>query len=161
MSRQIASVVILLALGSTSLLAGISAKKTMYVGGTVTGLSEQTEGRFDTSSSDILAFASDKKGHAGVSIPYASITELEYGQKSGRRVGVAVMISPLALFSKKRNHYLTISYTDTAGKDQAGVFELGKDIVRTTLKIVETRSGKDIKYQDDEARKSIGGGKGK
>ena len=25
--------------------------------------------------------------------------------------------SPLALFSKKRNHYLTISYKDDAGKD--------------------------------------------
>ena len=71
------------------------------------------------------------------------------------------MVSPLALFSKKRNHFLTIAYRDTAGKDQAGVFELGKDIVRTTLTIVDTRSGKELKYQDDEARKSIGGGKGK
>ena len=41
------------------------------------------------------------------------------------------------------------------------MFELGKDIVRTTLKIVETRSGKVLTFQDDEARKSIGGGKGK
>jgi hypothetical protein len=73
---------------------------------------------------------------------------------------VAVLISPLALFSKKRNHYLTISYTDEKGKDQAAVFELGKDIVRTTLKVIETRSGKDIQFQDDDARKSIGGGKG-
>jgi hypothetical protein len=34
------------------------------------------------------------------------------------------------------------------------VIELGKDIVRTTLAIVETRSGKQIEYQDEEARKS-------
>jgi hypothetical protein len=69
------------------------------------------------------------------------------------------MISPLALFSKKRKHYLTISYTDAAGKEQAGVFELGKDIVRPTLLIVQTRSGKKIAYQDEEARKSgLGGG---
>ena len=31
--------------------------------------------------------------------------------------------------------------------------------VRTTLKVVETRSGKDIQYQDEEARKQMGGGK--
>ena len=84
---------------------------------------------------------------------------MEYGQKAGRRVAVAVMVSPLALFSKKRNHYLTITYKDKAGMEQAGVFELGKDIVRTTLAVLELRSKKQIEYQDDEARKSLGGGK--
>ena len=57
------------------------------------------------------------------------------------------------LFSKKRKHYLTIEYKD-GGKAQAGVFEIGKDIVRTTLKVLETRSGQDVEYQDEEARKS-------
>jgi hypothetical protein len=61
------------------------------------------------------------------------------------------MISPLALFSKKRNHYLTISFDDAAGKEQAAVFELGKDIVRTTLKILEVRTGKELILQDKEA----------
>ena len=81
------------------------------------------------------------------------------GQKAGRRVAVAVLVSPFALFSKKRNHYLTISYRDANGKDQAGVFELGKDVVRTTLKVFETRTGKQIQFQDDEAKRSLGGGK--
>ena len=39
-------------------------------------------------------------------------------------------------------------------KDQVALIELGKDIVRATLPIVETRSGKKIEYQDEEARKS-------
>jgi hypothetical protein len=34
------------------------------------------------------------------------------------------------------------------------VIELGKDIVRATLPIVETRSGKKLEYQDEEARKA-------
>jgi hypothetical protein len=34
------------------------------------------------------------------------------------------------------------------------VLELGKDIVRTTIPIVETRSGKKVTFHDDEARKS-------
>jgi hypothetical protein len=82
------------------------------------------------------------------------MTGLEYGQKAGRRVGVAIMVSPLALFSKKRKHFLTINFNDKDGKPQAVVFELGKDIVRTALTIIETRSGKQIEYQDEEARKA-------
>jgi len=38
------------------------------------------------------------------------------------------------------------------------VLELGKDIIRTTLTIVQTRSGKEITYQDEEARKAGRGG---
>lgn len=157
MKRVIALAVCFVCLAGPA-FAGLSGKKALYVGGTVPGLTENKEGRLVTAG-DAMTFTSDKR--ASASIPYANITELEYGQKAGRRVGVAVMISPLALFSKKRNHYLTIAYKDADGKEQAAVFELGKDIVRTTLKIVETRSGKDIKFQDDDARKSIGGGKSK
>ena len=161
MKRQIVAVVALALVASTTLIAGIGGNKALYVGGTVAGLVEKTEGKLDTANDTALRFTPDKKKMAPVSIAYASITELEYGQKSGRRVGVAVMVSPLALFSKKRNHFLTIAYKDAAGKDQAGVFELGKDNVRTTLKIIETRAGKELQFQDDEARKAIGGGKGK
>lgn len=63
-------------------------------------------------------------------------------------------IGLLALFWKKRKHFLTVGYKGTDGKDQVAVLELGKDIIRTTLPIVEKRSGKKLEYQDDEARKS-------
>ena len=87
-----------------------------------------------------------------------NITGLEYGQKAGRRVGAAVLVNPLLLFSKKRQHFFTIGFKDKDGKEQAIVLELGKDIVRTTLTIIETRSGKEIEYQDEEARKAGRGG---
>jgi hypothetical protein len=89
------------------------------------------------------------------------VIDLEYGQKAGRRVGAAVastillgLIGLVALLSKKRTHFLTIGFKDDAGKDQVAVIELGKDTVRVTLPIVETRSGKKIEYQDEEARNS-------
>jgi IS4 transposase len=63
-------------------------------------------------------------------------------------------IGLVTLFSKKRKHYLTIGYKDAEGFDQVAVIELGKDLVRTTLAVVETRSGKKIEFQDDEARKA-------
>lgn len=142
----------------TTPLLAVGAKKAEYVGGTVSGLPEKTEGRLDTTHETTLTFTPDKKDRTPLEIPYDQITAIEYGQKAGRRVAVAVLVSPLALFSKKRKHFLTLTYSDGSGKEQAAVLELGKDIIRTTLTIVQTRSGKEIEYQDDEARKAGRGG---
>ena len=139
-------------------LSAVDSRGALYVGGTIPDLKEKSEGQF-TQSEEAITFSPNAKGAKPVQIAYAAVDELEYGQKAGRRVAVGVLISPLALFSKKRNHYLTISYKDANGKGQAGVFELGKDVVRTTLKILETRTGKPIQFQDDEAKRSLGGGK--
>jgi hypothetical protein len=38
------------------------------------------------------------------------------------------------------------------------VFELGKEIVRTTIVTLEARTGRKVEYEDDEARKSGMGG---
>lgn len=124
---------------------------------------KEVEGSIDVSSETELVFTARKKPFAGQEfrIEYARIIDLEYGQKAGRRVGVAistaVLLSPVglfALFSKKRGHYLTIGYTDPNEKEQVAIIELGKDIVRTSLAIIQTRSRKEIEYQDDEARKA-------
>jgi hypothetical protein len=144
----------------------IGSKNTGYKGGTVPGFDgakDEVEGLLDTKNPDQLVFtalANPFKGKT-FSIPYNRIIDLEYGQKAGRRVGTAVAttvlfgpIGLLSLLSKKRNHYLTIGFKDDAGKDQVVVLELGKDIVRTTIPIIETRSGKKVEYQDEEARNS-------
>ena len=90
------------------------------------------------------------------------MNDLEYGQKAGRRVGAAigysVLVGPaglLALLSKKRRHYLTVGYTSDDGEPQVAVFEVGKDIVRATLAILEARSGKKVVYQTEDARLSL------
>jgi hypothetical protein len=151
--RRVATLTLLIAVVVSVTLSAVDGDKAQYIGGTAP-LPEKVNGPFSTTSAERLVFAPKEKGVPPLEIPYSSITGLEYGQKAGRRVAVAVMISPLALFSKKRNHYLTVSYTDASGKEQAAVFELGKGIIRTTLKVLEVRSGKQIEYQDDEARKS-------
>ena len=147
--RRRALAAMLLVVFLSAALSAVDGDKAMYVGGTLTGLKEKTEGRLVTTSETSLRFEAGSKGSA--TIPYGTVTSLEYGQKAGRRVGVAIMVSPLALFSKKRNHYLTIAYKDATDKEQAAVFELGKDIFRTTLKILEVRTGKEIELQDNEA----------
>jgi len=144
----------------------LDGDKAAYVGGTATVFGtpkEPVEGVLDTSRETALVLTATKKPLAGkaLAIPYDRIIDLEYGQKAGRRIGAAagtaILFGPvglLALFSKKRKHYLTVGYKDEADKEQVAVLELGKDLVRTTLAIVQTRSGKALEYQDEEAKKS-------
>jgi hypothetical protein len=62
------------------------------------------------------------------------------------------------LFSKKKKHYLTVAYQDQASGDNVAVFELAKDVVKTTLPKLEARTGKKILHEgapgeEDYARK--------
>ena len=158
--------VLALVLVAESTMGAVGSKDAAYFGGTITVFGnpkDPVEGRLDTSDENKLMFAAYGRDYAGKTfvIAYTSIIDLEYGQKAGRRVGAAtattILLGPiglLTLFSKKRAHYLTIGFKDDAGKDQVAIIELGKDTVRTTLAIMQTRSGKQIEYQDEEARKS-------
>jgi len=136
------------------LYAGLNSQKAMYMGGTVPELKAETEGTFSTQDEKEMVF--QYKG-GKLAIPYDRIDSLEYGQKAGRRVGLAIAVTPLALLSKKRRHYLTVNYRDANDKQQAAVFELGKNIVRVTLSSLEARTGRKMEYQDEEARNASKG----
>jgi hypothetical protein len=151
MRKTIGMLLVLTLLFDLTAWAGIGGKKAMFVGGTIASIKQGTEGTSSTQDEKVFVF--EYKG-GKLAIPYDRINDLEYGQKAGRRLGLAIMISPLFLFSHKRKHFLTIGYTDENDKQQAGVFELGKDIIRVTLASMEARTGKKIDYQDEEARKS-------
>jgi hypothetical protein len=135
--------------------AGLGSDKTQYVGGTENQIKEGREGK--SSAKDEKRFMFEYKD-GSLSIPYDQINDLEYGQKAGRRIGLAIVVNPLLLFSKKRKHFLTIGWKDEQDKQHAAVFELGKSVIRTTLATLEARTGKKVDYQDDEARKSGLGG---
>jgi hypothetical protein len=165
------TLVLCLVLSPTVLAAGLGSKKAAYHGGSTKekdfpGITKSVEGNLNIDDEKTLKFEFTQNNSSNTySIPYDQFIDIEYGQNAGRRVGAAVatglIFLPLGvfmLFSKKRKHYVTIGYKDVEGKEQVAVFELGKDLVRTTLPILEARSGKKIEYQDDEAKKS---GKGK
>jgi hypothetical protein len=136
------------------LFAAVRGDEVMYVGGTIKAVQEKSEGRLDTSNETFAKFVAER---GNFTIPYKGITSLEYGQKAGRRVGVALAVSPIALFSKKRRHYLTVGYTDEQGNRQGAVFEIAKGKVRAVAVAFETRSGKKIDFESDEAKKHFGG----
>ena len=135
-------------------LCKVSGKEVMYVGGTIANLPEGTIGSLDTTNEKIFLFKSEK---GGFEIPYENITSLEYGQKAGRRLGVAITLNLWALLSKKRKHFLTIGFTDENDKPQGVVLEIPKGTVKSTIVILEVRSGKKVEYESEEARAHVHG----
>ena len=161
--RTWTATVLLLVFVTQCAIAGIDNKATQYVGGTWTDIKEGTEGKLDTTDLKMAKFVKGKKLKP-IEIPYDTVSSLEYGQKAGRRVGatigwgvttLGIAALPL-LLSKKRKHYFTIGYEDATGAKQGVVMQLGKDITRQTLMIFETRSGKQVEYESDEAKKHVG-----
>lgn len=152
--KNIACCMVLIWLLEGALPAKVTGEEVMYVGGTIAGVPEATEGRVNAKDEEKFVFTSDK---GGFEIPYKSITSLEYGQKAGRRVGVAIAVGWVALFSKKRKHFLTIGYADKEGKPQGAVLEIAKGRAKSMIAILEARSGKKVEYESDEAKKHVHG----
>ncbi len=125
--------------------------RAQYVGGTASKIDSGTSGAIDVSDAHYFAFYARK---AQVRVDYKKIDTLEYGQKVDRRLMMAVIISPIFLLSKSRQHFLTVGYVDEEGGHQALVFRVDKNGIRATLASLEARTGVRIEFQDEEARKA-------
>lgn len=125
--------------------------KAEFIGGTVASFKPGQDGRLALDQSDRMVFGLKQNL---VTIPYNQVHSIEYGQKVDRRYLEAILLSPMFLLSKKRDHYLTIHFRDEKGYDQAIVLRLPKSSVRPTLASLEARTGLKVKVQDDEARKA-------
>ena len=125
--------------------------KAEYVGGTAQSLAAGVSGAIAVGDNRYFAFYSRK---ASVRVAYEKVNLLEYGQTVGRRLDLAILISPAFLLVKKRRHFLTVGYTDEDGKQQALVFRVSKNDIRATLASLEARTGQKVQYQDEEARKA-------
>ena len=73
-----------------------------------------------------IRFVKDNEREEYFRIPADAVTELFYSRVSGRRIGAAIMLTPLLLFSKGRKHYLTITLDDGADLVGAVEFKLHK-----------------------------------
>ncbi len=136
---------------AVSLAARPSGSRLEYVGGTIGAIPEGCSGRAELTDDSYFVFYSHK---ASWRVPYERIDLLEYGQKVDRRYLTALLISPLFLLSKHRDHFLTLGFTDDEGKHQAMVFRVNKSDVRTMLVSLEARTGRKVDYQDEDARRA-------
>ncbi len=120
-----------------------------YIGGTRPDIPQNNSGDIEVTDQIYFVFVSK---HTQVKVPYQRINLLEYGQKVDRRYLAAVVISPLFMLAKKRQHFLTVGFQDDDGRQQAMVFRVDKNDVRLTLVALEARTGQQVQYQDEEAR---------
>jgi hypothetical protein len=127
-----------------------------YIGGTLAQMELGTEGRLQSTDPSKMHFVNKRQRLA---VPFDQINLLEYGQKADRRYLAAVLISPIFLLSKKREHFLTIGYSDSGGQQQAMVLKVEKRDLRSILASLEARTGMRVTYQDNEARKAAWGSK--
>src|SRR5690348_13112090 len=92
--RQTAAGVLILLIASEPAMLAVDSKGATYMGGSAPAFStakDPVDGHLDTSSQDAMTFTAEAKPFGGtvLTIPYANIVDLEYGQKAGRRVGAA------------------------------------------------------------------------
>ena len=146
--RQVLPILIL---STVATLTGSRGGRAEYVGGTISQIPDGCSGQLDSVDEQYFVFYS--KG-ASWRVSYEQINLVEYGQKVDRRYMAAIVISPLFLLSKKRQHFLTLGYTDEEGRQQAMVFKVNKDDIRFLLVSLEARTGRKVQFQDDEARKA-------
>ncbi len=145
----------------------IPSRSAKYIGGTAT-IPREMVGALRANDQQTLSFDWAKKGktEAGAwRITYTQVTGLSYGQHAGRRVGASAAVlgptlglgAPVALpllLVKKRRHYLTVEFLDEKGKKQAAVFLVGKNAIGPLLDDLESKIGKKVQYEDEEARKA-------
>ena len=143
-------VLFLMLFAAGPVLAGTDGSRVEYVGGTLQ-IKDKCGGAISSSDGHSLAV---RLKSTSLSVPYDRINMLEYGQKVNREYVAAVLISPIFLLAKKRQHFLTVGFVDESGKQQAMVFRVNKHDIRSVLVSLEARTGRKIVYQDEEARKA-------
>jgi hypothetical protein len=125
------------------------------VGGTLPSIHSGVAGTVYTARESAFVFATSA---STLIIPYDKINAVEYGQEVGRRVVLAWVISPIFLLMKARAHFVTLGFTDETGKQQTIVLRVDKHLIRAALATLEARTGRQVQYQDDEARRFHHGG---
>jgi len=122
-----------------------------YIGGTIAAISANSDGTIRTTDDLFLEYRA--KGRE-LHVEYDKINLIEYGQNVDRRYIIAALISPLFVLSKKRQHFLSVGYTDKEGRQQAMVFKVEKGKIRALLVSLEARTGLKVQFQDEQARKA-------
>jgi hypothetical protein len=150
---KLVGIVVLCAVSAEPQVKGKGARggRVEYIGGTVDAIGQGSAGLLQTTDADYLVLVTR---NSTLRVVYDRVNLLEYGQRVSRRYALAILVSPIFILSKKRVHYLTVGFTGDDGKQQALVFTVAKDDIRTLLASLEARTGQRVEFQDEEARRA-------
>jgi hypothetical protein len=137
-AKSIASIGVALAIAA-ALHSTISAdgrfdRARLIVGAT------QVEGELVCDSSGKrLAF--EAAGTRPVDIPFDAIKSIRYERSARPNYAAGLLVAWPLLFTKTKQHYVTVQYNDAAGEGKFHLFRLDKRNVRGALDTLEADSG--------------------
>jgi hypothetical protein len=94
----------------------------------------------------------DRKGKDrswALDIPFDQIQEITYERSTHPRAKTAIFISPLALLSKSKKHWLTVKY-DKGGTTDFVILRLDKNEYQRMIAVAETRTGLEVEQIIEE-----------
>lgn len=134
-------------------LYAVSSQEAQYVGGTVESIPKSETGKLNVGDANIEF----KYKNTIFPIPYAAVTDMEYGNKPSTRIGTSIGVALICwpcgiatLFVKAKHHFLTLEFMDSNNTKQAAVFEIGKGLPDALLPSLEVKTGQKVVHQDDK-----------
>lgn len=145
------------------LIAAVRGHKSMYATGTLASLKPGEKGLLETADAGLVF--TPGHGASAVTIPYDTISAMDYGEHAGRRVGSAIAlgvmtdgVGALILLSKKKRHYLTFYINNNpklaaeervrlakdpgaVAKGDVAAFEINKHDYDDMISILQAKTG--------------------
>jgi hypothetical protein len=122
---------------SSIMVSAIEGNQVEYIGGSIQTITPGAVGHLDLSSDTILLL---QYSDGNLAIPYAAIESYEYSHEVAHHLGVAPAIAVGLVKKRQRRHYFRVSYRDQNKASQIIVFEVPKQMPRTLLAVLQTRS---------------------
>lgn len=119
----------------------------VYVSGTA-AIPNGTEGSLNLGDANELRFNYDG---GAFKLSYERITTLEISDKPGVKSHVAGAFSWVPKFGKKQGRLLNIAFKGDSGTGEAAIFEIYKSEYQAIAPVLEARTGKHIKLEDEPA----------
>ena len=95
-------------------------------------------------TSDSIIVKARKKPSEFAEIPYGSVESVVYERSTHARIKTAILISPLALLSKGKKHWLTITYYNDDGSQSFVLLKLDKKEYRRILATAEVKTDRNV-----------------
>ena len=136
MKRTVSVLLVLVLALAEPALALVEGRQVMYVGGTVAGVKEGAIGAFDTTNVESLVF---EVAGSKLQIPYSAVQRFWVSEELARRMGVVSTLVVVMLKHRRRRHFVEIHFADSAGQNQAAIFEVSKDMSKTIHAVLRAR----------------------
>jgi len=150
----------LIALGSVLLLVATLAQAqtsidAAYYQGRVEELPQKKPGKLDAGDAEILQFTWEK---GNWKVLYSEVKTIYVALSRRSVLGEAFGLEGAAIGAgRKRKLLLSLSVADRPGPPRTGVFYLPRGATRDFMRALETKTGRRVVYESEEARKGAEG----